>query len=232
MTVQDDLANAAVFQDLDEADLDALAPLCRTRLVRKGAVILYEDDPGTNCYVIASGRVKIVVPSGDRRDHIIGLLGPGDVFGEMALIDGQPRSARAVTLEPSRVVMIPRDDFLSVVEAHPSIGLKLLESLSQRLRATGRGLVELATLDAASRVAKLVLDLGQQLGTPTRRGLVLENPLNRSEMAALAGTSRETVARVMTDLQLRGLLAEDKQRIVIRNLAGLQARLDGDQGRP
>ena len=215
------LTNVPLFADLDAVELDQLAQLCRQRLISKGNVIFYEDDPGTSCYIIVSGKVKIVVNADDGREHILGVLQENDFFGEMSLIDGQPRSASAICVEDTQVLVIQRDEFLKLLRSNPEIALKLLTALSLRLRATDRNLESLAFLSAPGRVARLLLELGRELGERGPEGLSFTHNMTRQELASLAGTSRETLTRVLMDYQDRGIIALDKNRLTLKNEAKL-----------
>lgn len=212
------LRQTVLFADLDEAELTAVAELCRQRTVPKGSIVFYEDDPGTSCYILSEGRIKIVVNSQDGREHILGLLKPVDLFGEMSLLDGQPRSATAIAVEESKVLTIQRDEFLALLKAGPSIALKLLVVLTRRLRLTDRHVEGLAFLSAPGRVARLLLDLGDELGKPSSGGILrFETTMTRQEMANLTGTSRETFTRVLMEYQDRGLVDIDRNQFTLRN---------------
>ncbi|MEB3285143.1 MAG: Crp/Fnr family transcriptional regulator [Candidatus Sericytochromatia bacterium] len=210
------LQNVPLFADLDVAEIDQLAHLARHRVVGKGNVIFYEDDPGTSCYVIVKGRVKIVVNADDGREHILGVLQDGDFFGEMSLIDGQSRSASAVAVEDVQMVTVQRDEFLKLLRSNPEISLKLLVTLSQRLRAADRNMESLAFLSAPGRVARLLLELAKEHGEQTPEGITINHVMTRQELASLAGTSRETLTRVLMDYQDRGIILLDKNRLTLR----------------
>lgn len=217
LDIKQSLKNVPLFVDLDDADLEQMVPLCRQRTISKGNVIFYEDDPGTSCYIILSGKVKIVVNADDGREHILGVLQDNDFFGEMSLIDGEPRSASAICVEDTQLVNIQRDEFLKLLRNNPDITLKLLVTLSQRLRAADRNMESLAFLSAPGRVARLLLELGRENGERTAEGLSFTHNMTRQELASLAGTSRETLTRVLMDYQDRGLIVLDKNRLTLKN---------------
>jgi CRP-like cAMP-binding protein len=216
------LQQVPLFADLDAGELEQLAAVARSRSFGKGNVIFYEDDPGTACYVIVRGKVKIVVNADDGREHILGVLQDGDFFGEMSLIDGQSRSASAISVEDVQMVTVQRDDFLRLLRSNPEITLKLLVTLSQRLRTADRNMESLAFLSAPGRVARLLLELGKEHGEQTAEGLTFTSTMTRQELASLAGTSRETLTRVLMDLQERGIVHLDKSRLTLRNEAKLR----------
>lgn len=222
LDIKHSLQSVPLFVDLDPTELEQLAQLCRNRAVTKGNVIFYEDDPGTSCYIIVSGKVKIVVNADDGREHILGVLQPGDFFGEMSLIDGQPRSASAVCVEDVQMVTIQRDEFLKLLRSNPDITLKLLTTLSHRLRAADRNMESLAFLSAPGRVARLLLELGKEHGEATPEGVTFIHHMTRQELASLAGTSRETLTRVLMDYQDRGIIHLDKNRLTLKNESKLK----------
>ena len=222
LDIKTSLHNVPLFADLNAEELEHLAALCRQRTVSKGNVIFYEDDPGTSCYIILSGKVKIVVNADDGREHILGVLQDNDFFGEMSLIDGQPRSASAISTEDVTMITIQRDEFLKLLRSNPDISLKLLVALSHRLRVTDRNLESLAFLSAPGRVARLLLELGKEHGEKTPEGTTFSHHMTRQELASLAGTSRETLTRVLMDYQDRGIIHLDKNRLTLKNEAKLR----------
>lgn len=222
LDIKTSLQNVPLFNDLDSLELEQLAALCRTRAVSRGNVIFYEDDPGTSCYIIVKGKVKIVVNADDGREHILGVLQDADFFGEMSLIDGQPRSASAIAVEDVQMVTIQRDEFLKLLRSNPEISLKLLVTLSQRLRTADRNMESLAFLSAPGRVARLLLELGKDHGEKTPEGVTFTHNMTRQELASLAGTSRETLTRVLMDYQDRGIIHLDKNRLTLKNEAKLR----------
>ncbi|MEB3198117.1 MAG: Crp/Fnr family transcriptional regulator [Candidatus Sericytochromatia bacterium] len=211
------LQHVPLFRDLDTPELEQLASLARHRVLGKGNVIFYEDDPGTSCYLIVKGKVKIVVNADDGREHILGVLQDGDFFGEMSLIDGESRSASAIAVDEVQMVTVQRDEFLKLLRSNPEISLKLLVTLSQRLRAADRNMESLAFLSAPGRVARLLLELAKEHGEASPEGVVFTHTMTRQELASLAGTSRETLTRVLMDYQDRGIILLDKNRLVLRN---------------
>lgn len=216
------LKGIPLFADLEQSELEALAQLGRVRTISRGNVIFYEDDPGTSCYVLLAGKVKIVVNADDGREHILGMLQGGDFFGEMSLIDGQSRSASAICVEDVTTVTIQRDEFLKLLRSNPELTLKLLVTLSQRLRAADRNVESLAFLSAPGRVARLLLELAKE-GESGAEGLSFTHAMTRQEMASLAGTSRETLTRVLMDYQERGLVHLDKNKVTLKDEAKLRS---------
>ncbi|MEB3238040.1 MAG: Crp/Fnr family transcriptional regulator [Candidatus Sericytochromatia bacterium] len=218
------LKESPLFTDLDAEELQAIVGIARKRELAKNAIVFYESDPGTSCSVLLSGKVKIVVNSThDGREHILGFLGPRDVFGEMSLIDGEPRSATAVAVEASEILILPREEFLSLLNRQPGIAPKLLLVLCRRLRQTDRHVESLAFLSAPGRVARLLLEMARESVLSRDEDGGFETRMTRQEMANRTGTSRETLTRVLMDYQDRGLIRIDRQRFVVRDEERLRA---------
>lgn len=218
MNIPEFLKQTSLFGDLDPPELDAIAAICRKRQVPKGSIIFYADDPGNACYIVVEGKVKIVISSGDGREHILGILSPRDLFGEMSLIDGHERSATAIAVEETQVLTIQREEFLKLLHEYPGIPFKLLTVLSRRLRSTDAHVESLAFLSAPGRVARLLVGLAQESGVKSPDGKpTFTSRMTRQEMANLTGTSRETFTRVLMDYQERGLVEIDRSSFVLRD---------------
>lgn len=211
------LTQCALFRDLDEEQVAQVAGICRQRPVPRGSIVFYEGDPGTSCYLIVEGKIKIVVNADDGREHILGVLASPDLFGEMSLLDGEARSATAIAVEESKVLVIQREEFEALLKRSPEISLKLLTVLSRRLRQSDRHIESLAFLSAPGRIAQLLLNLGRDLGASGPQGLCFTTQMTRQEMANLTGTSRETFTRVLMDYQDRGLISIDRNAFTLHD---------------
>ncbi|TMG79444.1 MAG: Crp/Fnr family transcriptional regulator, partial [Betaproteobacteria bacterium] len=147
---------------LSAADLQRVVEVARDRTYPKNSVILFEDDPGDALFVVAKGQVKVVLIGEDGREVILSVLGEGEFFGEMALIDDEPRSAHVIAMEDSTLYVLRREDFQGILEHAPGIGLALLRELSRRLRRVDEKVGSLVLLDVHGRVAQLLLDLADE----------------------------------------------------------------------
>jgi len=216
MSATDVLRKVPLFSDLSEAELARFAEVTREREYPKNSVILFEDDPGDALYIVSTGQVKVVLIGEDGREVILSVLGDGDFFGEMALIDDEPRSAHVIAMRDSQLLVLRRDDFQAQLVAQPKIGLKLLRVLVQRLRRADEKIGGLVLLDVNGRVARLLLDMADEGGGPkiTRR-------LTHHTIAQMIGSSRETVSRAMRELVDRGFIDVTRREISIRNRDGL-----------
>lgn len=223
MPMLDDLKRVPLFADLAEAELTRFAEVTREREYPKNSVILFEDDPGDALFIVSAGQVKVVLIGEDGREVILSVLGEGDFFGEMSLIDDEPRSAHVIAMRDSHLLVLRRDDFQSQVQQHPGIALKLLKVLVQRLRRADAKIGGLVLLDVNGRVARLLLDLADEAGGPR-----ITRKLTHHTIAQMIGSSRETVSRAMRELTDRGLIAVTRREITILSRDGLAA-LAGDR---
>ncbi|HEU5438222.1 MAG TPA: Crp/Fnr family transcriptional regulator [Ktedonobacterales bacterium] len=218
------LAQVGLFAGLDADGLRQLASALRRRTLSGGDVIFHRDDPGSVLYVIRAGRVKICVIGPEGQEIVLALLVPGDYFGELALLDGQPRSATAIALEPTELLALQRADFLRAVEQHPRIAVHVIQVLVHRLRQTDEMVEDLLFLDVHGRVAKKLLDLAGSHGVRTPEGIRIEMRLTQGELAAMVGASRESVNKVMGYFADKQLVSTDKHRVTILRLADLRRR--------
>ena len=217
MSAAEVLKRVPLFSDLSEVEIARFAEVTREREYPKNSVILFEDDPGDALYIVSSGQVKVVLIGEDGREVILSVLGDGDFFGEMALIDDEPRSAHVIAMKDSQLLVLRRDDFQLQLRDHAQIALKLLRELVQRLRRADEKIGGLVLLDVNGRVAQLLLDLSEESGGPriTRR-------LTHHTIAQMIGSSRETVSRAMRELVERGLIDVSRREITIRQADALR----------
>lgn len=221
MTAQtaDFLASVPMFSGLQRDELLKFAELTRERTYPKGSVILFQGDPGDSLYVLRQGRAKVVLIGEDGREVILGVLEPGAHFGELALIDDQPRSAHVIAMEDSQLLILRREDFRRRVEANPSVAWALLTELSRRLRRADQKIGGLVLLDVPGRISRLLLDLSSESSNGT-----IEKPLTHQTIAQMIGASRETVSRAMKDFQEEGLIRVERRRIAVANRDALEKR--------
>lgn len=212
------LATVPLFSGLDAADLERFADVTRERGYPKGSVILFQDDPGDSLFVVRSGRVKVVLIGEDGREVILGILGVGQHFGELSLIDGAPRSAHVIAMEDAQLLVLRREDFRSRVSESPSIAWALLAELSRRLRRADGQIGSLVLLDVHGRIARLLLASAPEAGAEG-----VDRRLTHQTIAQMIGASRETVSRAMSEFQERGLIAVERRRITITDRAALEA---------
>ena len=165
------------------------------------------------------GRVKVVLIGEDGREVILGVLGVGEYFGELSLIDDRPRSAHVIAMEDSNLLVLRREDFRKRVESSPSVAWSLLTELSRRLRRADDKIGGLVLLDVPGRIARLLLDLAEESGTNA-----IEKTLTHQTIAQMIGASRETVSRAMKDFQDAGWITVERRRIALADRAALEQR--------
>ncbi len=215
----DFLATVPLFSGLQRDEIQKFADLTRERSYPKGSVILFQDDPGDSLFVLRGGRVKVVLIGEDGREVILGVLEPGAHFGELALIDDQPRSAHVIAMEDAQLLVLRREDFRRRVEANASVAWALLTELSRRLRRADVKIGGLVLLDVPGRIARLLLDLSAESGTNA-----IEKPLTHQTIAQMIGASRETVSRAMKEFQDAGLITVERRRIAVGDREALEKR--------
>ena len=215
----DFLATVPLFNGLDRIELERFAEVTREKSYPKGSVILFEDDPGDSLFVVREGRVKVVLIGEDGREVILGVLGIGEYFGELSLIDDRPRSAHVIAMEDSNLLVLRREDFRKRVESSPSVAWSLLTELSRRLRRADDKIGGLVLLDVPGRIARLLLDLAEESGTNA-----IEKTLTHQTIAQMIGASRETVSRAMKDFQDAGWITVERRRIALADRAALEQR--------
>lgn len=202
---------------LDDEQLGRVAALCTEVKFDRDQIILQQNEPGDALYILLAGRVKVVLYGEDGREVILSALRDGDFFGEMALIDGGPRSASVVAVEDSRLIRIRRDAFLRLLREHPEMALNILQAMTQRLRVADGRIGSLALMDVYGRVARALRELAQQEGVRRGSDIVLEKRPTHQELAAMAGTSRETVSRVLGDFGRSGLCSIEGRGLILHD---------------
>jgi CRP/FNR family transcriptional regulator, cyclic AMP receptor protein len=213
----DFLGTVSLFRGLDRSELDSFAAVTRERSYPRGSVIVFEDDPGDALFIVREGRVKVVLIGEDGREVILGILGVGDHFGELSLIDGRPRSAHVIAMEEARLLVLRREDFRQRVQESPRVGWALMQELSARLRKADEQIGSLVLLDVNGRIAQLLL---ARFGSDA--AAVRGARLTHQQIAQMVGASRETVSRAMKEFQDHGWISVERRQIVVTDRAALE----------
>jgi CRP/FNR family cyclic AMP-dependent transcriptional regulator len=216
MSVASTLSEIPLFSQLRESDIAGLARVTQERSYPKNSLILFADDPGDALYVVLSGQVKIIVGAEDGREVILSIRGEGEFFGEMSLIDEEPRSAHVIAMENSKLLVLRRDDFNRCLREMPAIATGLLRALCRRLRQADSMISSLVLLDVPGRVARLLLEMADRFD-----GVNIKQRLTHHMIAQMIGSSRETVSRTMRDFVSQGLIEIARKTFTIPNRRSL-----------
>lgn len=217
--ITDFLSTVPLFRELERSAVRGFAEVTREQRFAKGALIVSEGDIGDALYVVRSGEVKVVLVGDDGREVILQVLGIGDHFGELALIDGRPRSAHVVATHASILLVLRRPEFRRQVEQNPKVAWELMVELSRRLRQADGTIGSLVLLDVPGRVAKVLLEHATP-GEPAS----LVRQLTHQTIAQMIGASRETVSRAMSEFQEKGVIAVQRRVVTIIDRTAMEAR--------
>jgi len=209
------LATVPLFASLKAKHLSEVASNIVIRNYRRGETIIHQDEPGSMLYIIVNGQVKITTVSLDGEDLIIALLSDNDFFGELSLLDGQPHSASAISMDTTQVMTLQRDDFLKVISNSPEMVSNLLTALSSRLRRTDILLEDAIQLHLPARLSKRLLELGEKYGLKTDSCIEIELRLTQQDLANFLGASRVAINRLLHQLQDSGIISIDRKHITI-----------------
>ncbi|HBN44862.1 MAG TPA: Crp/Fnr family transcriptional regulator [Candidatus Marinimicrobia bacterium] len=209
------LHTVPIFKDLSDKDVITMSEKMVTRSYNKGQIILLEEAMGETFFVIANGSVKITRLSDDGREVILAMLGEGDFFGEMSLLDGEGRSANVVALDDAKVFTLSRNDFLDILQKFPKIAISLLEELARRLRKSDQQIESLSLSDVEHRIGMTLVRLSEELGKIKNGNVNIHNFPYQQDIANMAGTSRETVSRTLSLLEEKGLVTREGRTLTI-----------------
>ena len=196
------LRRVPLFSGLTEQQLDALAAGSARRSFPKGRTIVSEGEPSQSMYILLAGRAKVQRSDSEGKEVILAVLGSGEFFGEMSLIDDAPRSASVITLEPCEFMAVGKDAFKTMLSQSSEVSMAVMRGLVRRLREADKKIETLALLDVYGRVARVLLDFSENVGGER----IVKNRLPRQEIAKMIGASREMVSRVMKGLELDGYI--------------------------
>jgi len=217
------LERVPLFCDLPADQLERLSAGLRTRRHARGEAIFHRGDPGDALYIVLSGRVKISSPSDSGVEAILATLRPGEFFGSLALLDGAPRSASATASETSETLVLPREWFHELLADEPVIRDHILSGLAQEVRRLTKHVEELHFLDIAGRLAARLARLAEEQGRPDPDGGIrLDGPITQGDLAAMVGSTRQSVNKLLGYLVDDGVIRMDRDVIVILDLPGLQ----------
>lgn len=204
------LAKVPLFAGLPEDDLRILASHAVARRYRKNTIVLSKGEESDTMYVVRSGRLRVYLDDEQGNEITIRLLGPGDVFGELAMLSGAPRAANVMTMEDCELLVVSRSHFMEYLAANSQIGFRIIRALVQRIQEMTEDISTLALLDVYGRVRNTLERLAEE-----RDGKRVTDRLTHQEMANMVGSSREMVSRILRDLKAGGYISMQDKRIII-----------------
>ena len=210
------LTSIPLFSNLTESSLNILVKASRTQRVEKGKFIFFQSDPSDFAYIVRAGEISIVLNSPDGRDMVINEMRAGDIFGELGILTGQPRSTSAVTRTDSEILVIPCEAFVCLVDSEPQLARRILQITAERLQRSGKREEALAFLDAQARLARLLLELAK---AEKAKGYVT---ISQEELAHRTGLIRQTVAKALGKWRRAGWLITGRGRLLILNHKALE----------
>jgi CRP/FNR family transcriptional regulator, cyclic AMP receptor protein len=202
-----------LFASLPDDQLHMLATVVTRRSAPRASTIMGAGDATDSLYIVLSGRLKVMMSDSDGKEVILAILGPGEFFGEMGLIDDEPRSASVVTLEPCELLSVAKRDFRKCMAENFEMSMAVMRGLVRRLREADRKIGSLALLDVYGRVSRLLLDMAETVNGEK----IVTKRLPKQDIAKMIGASREMVSRVMKDLQVGGYIEMRGSNIVLRD---------------
>ena len=220
------LKKVSLFSDLDQNELTLLAGRVTLQEVRRRRVIFLTGDPGTSVFFVNGGRVKISRVTRDGKELTLAYRGPGEIFGELCLVDGGPREEMAEAMENALVTEVPREEFLTLMEAGASIGSRLALIMCQRRRELESKMEDLVFKDVNAKLAELLLNLGRDYGVDAQgRGTLLAVKITHQEMANLIGSTRETVSLTLSQFKRSSYITTEGRKIILTDHDGLRSLL-------
>jgi CRP/FNR family cyclic AMP-dependent transcriptional regulator len=210
------LRRSLMLHALSQQQLEQVAAVLRPRRYARDAPVFYQEDPGEELHLVVQGHLKVVVPTEAGEEAVLTVVGPGDLFGEMALLDGQPRSATVVALEPVETYALRRQDFLALLRNSPEAVEGLLAALAKMIRRLSEEVIDLMFLDLRGRLVKKLLELATQHGRGSADGVEIEVELTQEELAGMIGATRPRVNKLLGFFEDRGAIGRRGRVIMIR----------------
>ena len=221
-SVEEWLASSQIYRRLKPEDRARLARVAQVRSYAEGKTVFAEGDPSNHFITVVQGHVKVFKNTAAGKEVILELFGPGEPLGVLAAYEGYPFPATAVATEPTTCVLLPRDAFYALLEQHPSMVRGLLAGLTLRLIQLTNRLAELGSGRVEARLARLLLKLADDLGTPAEGGVAIPLRLKRQELADFVGTTVETAIRIMSRWGKEGLVATEREGFLVRDKGALE----------
>ncbi len=216
------LENFNLFTGLDESKMMELNRMITDKNVGSDEAIYFASEPSKNIFFLKTGRVKITKYLSDGSEKIIAIINPGEVFGEMAFLDEQERTDFAVTVEPSLICAINKNDLASFIEKNPSLNLKMTKLLGLKLRSFSERIEDLIFKDADQRVTSFILRYAEKNGRRIGEQIFVKPFLKHQNIGELTACSRQTVNTILTDLREKKIIDFDRSKLIINNIDALK----------
>jgi CRP/FNR family cyclic AMP-dependent transcriptional regulator len=221
-----ELARVPLFERLSSGEIEKLESLTSRKKFPSGTAVFFQDDPSDSLYVVLSGSAKVFRTSEDGRDRILMILRAGDAFGELAMIEGQPRSATVQTLEATEMLVLSRKDFEKFAGEHPEFLYKMLQGMCERVRKINEDVLDLSFKDVPYRVLRLIGQLVSRHGESGPDGWRIKLPLTVRELSSMVGSNTETVGRLLDRYESDGLIRRQGANWVVPDQGALTRALE------
>jgi CRP/FNR family cyclic AMP-dependent transcriptional regulator len=212
------------LEALSVEEMDELRAAGMHRTYGANVTLVHEADEAGPVVVLLDGRVKIAVPGAAGRNAIIAVLGPGELVGELAALDGGPRSTTVTTLEPVDALVGPRSEFSALLDRRPHIALAILRTVARRLRYADAQRAQFATQDVVARLAQRLVELSERFGTKVENGIEVSLPFSQEELASWVGASREAVSKAFQLLRTLHIVETGRRKVTVLDLDALERR--------
>jgi CRP/FNR family cyclic AMP-dependent transcriptional regulator len=211
----DNLRSVNLFADLKDNELETISRILYVNTYHRGQLIFQEGEDGNALFVVLKGRVKVCLYDEEGREYVLDVIGKDGFFGELALIDELPRSANAIAMEGSDLLIVRRADFTKLLMENPSISVNILKVLAGRLRVADERIKWLAFLNVEGRILKYLLEVGSRLGIRMKDYIIIERGPSQIEIANSCGCSRETVSRMVSSLVKKGVISVRRRQYTL-----------------
>jgi CRP/FNR family cyclic AMP-dependent transcriptional regulator len=216
------LSSLALFAYLEEEQLEQVARHIQPRTFAPGVTLFHQDMPGTMMYMIETGSVRVISIGRTGQELTLNVLGPGEIFGELSILDGEHRSATAITITPTVVWLLAQGDLTKFMNEYPSVNQAMVQLLVDRVRATAQRLEAMTFQDVLGRLAFELLSLAERSGNTSEQGIEITIPLTQVDLATMVGATRESVNKAVSILRTRNLVDFDGTSWIIQDPGGMQ----------
>lgn len=216
--LRDIMANTPLFGGLSDEQLSQIGGIAQDKQFKRGQAIFWEGDPGIGFYVVVGGKVKVYKTSSEGKEQILHIYGPGHPIGEVPVFSGSRFPANAMAIEKSRMLFFPRQDFVDLISAQPSLALNMLSVLSMRLRQFTIQIENLSLKEVPARLASYLIFLSEEQDSAD----VVKLPISKGQLASLLGTIPETLSRIFSKMSLQGLISVKGSQITLANRNGIE----------